>query len=54
MFKNYLAEGLRTETSTWISEVISLAVETLAPLRRKVENDCLVKLMGLLCEPIPH
>ena len=48
------AEGLGTETSTCMSEVLALAVEALVPLRHKAVNDCLVKFPGLRCEPVPH
>ena len=53
-FEKNLAGGLRTETSTRMSEVLALAVEALVPLRYKAVNGCLVKFPGLRCEPVPR
>ena len=46
--------GLGTETSTCMSEVLTLAVVALVPLRHKAVNGCLVKSPGLRYEPVPH
>ena len=51
--------GIQKETSQrpWNrnqSEVLALAVEALAPLRHKAVNGCLVKFLGLCCEPVLH
>ena len=51
-FKKRPARGLGTETSTFMSEVLALAVEALVPLQHKVVNGCLVKFPGLCCEPV--
>ena len=37
-----------------MSEVLALAVEALIPLQQKVVNGCLVKFLGLHCEPVLH
>ena len=42
------------ETSTCVSEVLALSVETLVPLRQKEVNGFLVKFPVLRCEPVPH
>ena len=52
--KNKRARGLGTETSTCMSEVLALAVEALVPLQHKAVNGCLLKFLGLHCEPVPH
>ena len=51
-FKKKRVGGLRTEISTCMSEVLTLAVEALVPLRHKAVNSCLVKFPALRCEPI--
>ena len=48
------AEGLGTETSACMSEVLALAVKALVPLRHKVVNSCLVKFPWLRCETVPQ
>ena len=53
-FKKKPAGGLETETSTCMSEVLALAVVALVPLRHKAVNGCLVKFLGLRCEPVTH
>ena len=52
--KKKRAGGLSAETSTCMSEVLTLAVEALVPLRHKAVNGCLVKFPGLRCESVPH
>ena len=37
-----------------MSEVLALAVEALFSLRHKAVNGCLVKNLGLRCEPVLH
>ena len=37
-----------------MSEVLALAVEALVPLQHKAVNGCLVKFLGLSCEPVLH
>ena len=46
--------GLGTETSTCMSEVLTLAVEAFVPLRQKAVDGCLIKFPGLRCEPVLH
>ena len=46
--------GLGAEISTCMSEVLAPAVEALVPLRHKAVTGCLVKFLGLRCEPVPH
>ena len=50
-FKKKLAGGLGTETTTCMSEVLTLAV---VPLLHKTVNGCLVNFPGLRCETVPH
>ena len=40
----------RNRTGICMSEVLTLAVQALVPLRHKVANGCLVKFPGLRCE----
>ena len=37
-----------------MSQVLAMAVEALVPLRHKAVNGCLVKFLGLRCEPVLH
>ena len=37
-----------------MSKELALTVEILVPLRQKEVKGCLVKFLGLRCDPVPH